>query len=95
MAKSKIDMITSGMTYLVTDIFPAIVIDSTFLLLVGRCLLLLATQNRYPPKCGYKNVWKYVFFARHRASLLTIPFLDFIEFSEFSKSHLGKIQMAT
>ena len=68
MTKSKIGMITSDMTYLVTHTFPAIVIDSTFLLIsVGRYLLPLATQNR----CTHPNIvikisfsyfiWKYIY----------------------------------
>ena len=90
MKKSQNSMVTKYFTYLATDVFPVIVMESTFSWTPFEGYLLpKSTLNRYLLRHN-------ISIAKHWASVVTILFLDFarfIEFTKFSKIDLGKIQM--
>ena len=53
MTKSKHGMVTRGITYFMTETFPAIVIENTFFTISGY--VPQATLNRYLPRCSNNN----------------------------------------
>ena len=97
-------MVTHSATYLATDTFPAIVIESTFSFWVGICryLVILVGICTHEPQWYADVVMRSSFatssgnisMARHETLLLTIPLkLDFVKVIKFSENHLGKTQM--
>ena len=101
MTKYKSGMVTKGITHLLTDTLPVLVIKSAFSLLsLGRYPLALTTLNRYQSKDSsekffFTTISRNVTIVRCRMSLVTILVLDFLSwFTEFRESHLGKTLMS-
>ena len=84
MTKSKSGMVTKGITHLLTDTLPVLVIKSAFSLLpLGRYLLPVTTQKRYQStgssgKFFFTTTSRNVTIVRCRMSLVTMLVLDFV-----------------
>ena len=84
MTKFKSSMVTRGITHLVSDTLPVLVIQSVFSLLpLGRYPLPITTPSRYQPrdssgKLLYTTISRNVTFVRCRMSLVTILLLDLV-----------------
>ena len=91
-------MVTKIVTHLLTGTLQVLVIKSA-LLLLGRYLWPVTTQNRYKSigssgKFFSTTTARNVTIVRCRLSLVTIMVLDFVmNVSEFRESHLGKTQL--
>ena len=77
-------MVTRGITHLVSDTLPVLVIQSVFSLLpLGRYPLPITTSSRYQSidssgKLLYTTISRKVTFVRCRMALVTILLLDLV-----------------
>ena len=84
MTKSMSGVVTKVITHLLTDTLPVLVIKSVFsLLLLGRYLFPVTTENRYQSTgnsrtFSFTSTSRNVTIVRCRMSLVTIPDSDFV-----------------